>query len=96
MSVNNVKFLIRRKMTFLRIYFKKFTCFLCKYSIIFHKLYVPYLVFFQYFLGEPTGLKLVHFGKEAERPARPGFVAMWPETFKPTDVVRDPIFMIYV
>ena len=36
---------------------------------------------------EPTGLKLVYFGERAERPARPGFVAMWPETFKNTDLV---------
>ena len=39
------------------------------------------------FPGEPTGLKLCYFGDRSERPARPGFVAMWPETFKPTDVV---------
>ena len=36
---------------------------------------------------EPTGLKLVYFGERAERPARPGFVALWPETFKNTDLV---------
>ena len=37
--------------------------------------------------GETTGLKLCYFGEHSERPARPGFLAMWPDTFKPTDVV---------
>jgi hypothetical protein len=45
---------------------------------------------FLFFKGAPTaptGLKLVYFGDKSERPARPGFVAMWPDTFKKTDLV---------